>query len=390
MITLNVVANSIIGSIDNKTFSLPFNLSLWNKLEALSKKTEIADSIVEKQEFERSFSQVVEEAKEKAIPQTWLSGIVFDSMKGQYYLSFNQVVSQTPIPEIFMEKIQQSVNLGISHEPILKLWTRFLRNPRMRGSATSIKRDFSDRFANYVTALYVNPDKRAKLIEAGYNEKTAEERATIHQVGITQEGLLKTYKVSKEIHHKFDPKTGEKIDRYSATFDPDTGLKTVAKPTTNEIRLFEPAIMEERGDAFYCSGPNGFSNPEHFIRIGCLHYLSSWNQVDTNDHNSCVPGLHIGNLDYIRGFQTEATETHNVLCDPCDIGAIPDDCLGAIRTLRYYVLDAFTGVNGSIYHSSILAAHTDNWWKEQLSMIMENEKTSKTSQELTLQELKNL
>jgi hypothetical protein len=92
-----------------------------------------------------------------------------------------------------------------------------------------------------------------------------------------------------------------------------------------------------------------------------VHRLASWDQVNTDDCSSCVPGLHFGGLQYISNY---GGEIHNVFVDPMHIGAIPDDSTGAIRCLQYFVHSSLAGVNGSIYHSSKYAAMTDAQWEE--------------------------
>jgi hypothetical protein len=119
--------------------------------------------------------------------------------------------------------------------------------------------------------------------------------------------------------------------------------------------------MGTGGDAFYCEGANGYAKPGHFIKVGCTHRLDSWDQVNTDDNDSCVPGLHFGGLKYISGY---GGEIHNVFVDPMHIGAVPDDSTGAIRCLQYFVHSSLAGVNGSIYHSSTYAAKTDAQWAE--------------------------
>ena len=75
--------------------------------------------------------------------------------------------------------------------------------------------------------------------------------------------------------------------------------------------------------------------------------------------------------DYIKGYQYGDTETHNTLVDPMHIGAVPYPDGGAIRVKEYYTLDAFSGVNGSIYHSSTYAAMTDAQWLVMKAEIIE-------------------
>jgi len=171
---------------------------------------------------------------------------------------------------------------------------------------------------------------------------------------------LNGYKVSTEVMHKYDTESGERVDRYARTFDPNTGeISGAGLPEKVEDRLFQPGIMGTSGDAFYCEGDNGFTSPGHFIKVGCTHRLASWDQVNTDDNSSCVKGLHFGGLKYIAYY---SGEIHNIFVDPMHIGAVPDDVDGAIRCKQYFVHSSLSGVNGSIYHSSTYAEQTDAEW----------------------------
>jgi hypothetical protein len=84
----------------------------------------------------------------------------------------------------------------------------------------------------------------------------------------------------------------------------------------------------------------------------------------------------VGGIDYIRNYQSSSTQTHNILVDPMDIGAIPDDRTGAMRVLRYFVLDAFSGVNNSIFRASSYSSMTDSEYKKQLEEIIKESEAS--------------
>jgi len=125
---------------------------------------------------------------------------------------------------------------------------------------------------------------------------------------------------------------------------------------------------------------NGVDKPGHHIRVGCLHYLPSWDQVDCNDNHSCVKGLHCGGLNYIQGYQSEGTVTHNIFIDPSDIGAIIGTGYGndgAMRVRRYFVHSSFAGVNKNIYHSSKFAAMTDGEYVKSLEEVVNKFQTAK-------------
>jgi hypothetical protein len=73
-----------------------------------------------------------------------------------------------------------------------------------------------------------------------------------------------------------------------------------------------------------------------------------------------------------------------------NIGAVPDDDTGAIRVLEYYTLDAFSGVNGSIYHSSTYAAQSDAKWEEDRKTILSDYGSIKEEHDEEAAEIANL
>jgi hypothetical protein len=243
------------------------------------------------------------------------------------------------------------------------MWVRFLRNPNLKKKGSY----FAEKFFNFVNLKYQHPKMYNEFLDAGFSPEIAAEKATVYQMKITNEGLLNGYKVSREILHKFvADEDGEPVikPRYARTFDVNTGeITSEGLPEFVEERLFEPAMMGSGGDEFSCVGPNGFDKLGHFIKVGCIHALDSWEQVNTNDNVSCVKGLHVGGLIYISGY---SGEIHNVFIDPMHVGAVPDDQTGAIRCKQYFVHSSLAGVNGSIYHSSKYAKATDAEWSKML------------------------
>ena len=374
MITVNRMGDSISGSINAEQFGIPYDEVIYNKMLELQKDAEQAQTVAELKQIVEAFKALTEDVDYNAIIQSKCKDIYYNQAKGTYHLKVKDEVSSIPMPQALVDKILLSLDKGIDFSPLIKLWVRWLRNPVLKTkNLIDPTNDFSKRMFEYIDADYINYDLVDKLIsEHGVSEEVAIERATVKQVGITVEGLIKTYKVSREITTKYAlDQDGNKIevDRIETTkeIDPDTGLITYTKAEhTNEDRLFEPAVQGTSGDAFFCGDKEG-----HFIRVGHRHYLSDWSQVNTNDNESCVKGLHCGGLTYIKGYQHSGTETHNILVDPMHIGAIPFAGDGAIRVKEYFVLDAFSGVNGSIYHSSTYAKQTDAQWEEMKKKIIE-------------------
>ena len=360
MITLNVIDDVISGSYGDKNFSVNYSKELYDNMVSLQAEADDAVSMAEYQDVIEQFSKLTVQDYTQTI-ETECEHIHVNKATGEFFLKSNGVVSSYPMPQALVDRIFESIDKGISFLPLVKMWTRWLRNPILRKKGADA--DFSERFFNFVNLEYVHPKLKEELMEEhGLSEEVADRRATMYQMKITSEGLLNGYKVSREIMHKFDRETGEKVDRYKRTFNPDTGeIEGDGLPEHVEDRLFEPAVMGSSGDAFYCEGVNGYGSPQHFIKVGCRHRLPDWSHVDTNDNRSCVKGLHLGGLKYIACY---SGEIHNIFVDPMHIGAVPDDNTGAIRCLEYFVHSSLAGVNGSIYHSSTYAEMTDEQWAE--------------------------
>ncbi len=360
MITLNVIDDVISGSYGDKNFSVTYSKELYESMMVLKGLADDAVSMAEYQDTLQKFAELAVEDYTATI-ETECEHIHVNKATGQFFLKSNGVVSSYPMPQALVDRIFESIDKGLSFLPLVKMWTRWLRNPILRKKG--VDADFSERFFNFVNLKYVHPKLKEELMEEhGLSEEVAERRATMYQMKITSEGLLNGYKVSREIMHKFDRETGEQVDRYKRTFNPDTGeIEGDGLPEHVEDRLFEPAVMGSSGDAFYCEGVNGYGSPQHFIKVGCRHRLPDWSHVDTNDNRSCVKGLHLGGLKYIACY---SGEIHNIFVDPMHIGAVPDDNTGAIRCLEYFVHSSLVGVNGSIYHSSTYAEMTDAQWAD--------------------------
>jgi len=355
MITINVLGDAITGSCNGKTFGISYDKETYKQMVKLQKEADTAGSIEEVEAVIALFEPLTQENFKTTIEGASKYLHVNEKTK-QTFLKYNGVVSNVPMPEKFVTRLNESIEKDIDIEPMVKFWIRTLRNPKLTSSKL-------EKIVDYISATYVDNSLAAQLIkDHGISQEVATERARILQVPITNEGLLQTYKVSKEKLEKFDGKTGEVVDRYVAKFDEETGIKTYDEPEFVEDRVFEPAVQGTRGDAFYCGDTLG-----HIIKVGQTHKLESWDQVNCNDGVSCVRGLHVGNNDYIRGYQNAGTVTHRVFVDPMFIGAVPDDSEGAIRCKEYMVYNTLDKVTKNMYNSSTYAAQTELQWKEMLA-----------------------
>ena len=375
MITINVIDDKICGSYGETPFAVEYTKEVYGKMQELA---EQATSVTTTEEYNNlldSFAPLTIVDYTKTI-ETKCEHIHVNTT-GDFFLKHNGVVSSIPMPQALVDRIFESIDKELSFDPLVKMWTRWLRNPILRRKMKQgWGQDFCERFFNFMNMNYVHPKMKEDLMENhGLSEEASDKRATMYQMKITQEGLLNGYKVSSEILHKFNSETGEEENRYKRTFNIDTGeIDGEGLPEHVEDRLFQPSMMGSSGDAFYCEGPNGYANPGHFIKVGCTHRLDDWSKVNVNDTVSCVKGLHIGGLKYIAWY---SGEIHNIFVDPMHIGAVPDDVDGAIRCKQYFVHSSLAGVNGSIYHSSTYAAMTDAEWDNMRAKAVEEKSDTK-------------
>ena len=373
MISINVIGDMISGSYGNTPFSRTFEKDIYEQMTKLALKADDAATVEDYNDILSEFALLTTEDLTTRRHVAHIAGDLFMSKDsaGRYFIEYdNGDVIDTPLPESLVNRILESYDAKIDTTPLAKLWLRWLRNPVLRKKRKKGKgEEFTRRFFEFIDMKYVHPRLKIEYMEEhGLSEELATERATMYQVKITKEGLVNAFKVSKEIMTKYDTETGEEVPRYQRTFNPDTGeIDSEGLPEHVEDRLFEPAVWRS-GDKFYCEGANGYSDPQYFIKVGCVHRLPSWDMVDTNDDRSCVPGLHVGGLKYIAWY---SGEIHNVFIDPMHVGAVPDSQDGAIRCIQYFVHSSLAGVNGSMYHSSKYAALTDEQWEEMKENILE-------------------
>ena len=389
MITINVIDDKICGSYGDKPFTVDYSKDLYTQMQTLADKANEAVTIEDYNSLLEEFEPLTAVDYTKTI-ETKCEHIHINNGTGEFFLKHNGVVSSIPMPQALVDRIFESIDKDITFDPLIKMWTRWLRNPILkRKMKQGWGQDFCKRFFNFVNMKYVHPKHKEDLMENhGLSEEVAARRATMYQMKITQEGLLNGYKVSSEILHKFNSETGEKENRYKRTFNIDTGeIEGEGLPEHVEDRLFEPAMMGSGGDAFFCEGPNGYANPGHFIKVGCTHRLADWSQVNVNDTISCVKGLHVGGLIYINCY---SGEIHNIFVDPMHIGAVPDDTDGAIRCKQYFVHSSLVGVNGSIYHSSSYAAMTDAEWDDMRAKAVQERADKKAQSDKEVAELNAL
>jgi hypothetical protein len=357
-ITVNRINDSITGSFNGKAFGVSFSEDRYNQMKALEKQANEAGTMAELKDILDAFEPLTHEDY-KSVVESKSPYLSVNSVTNQFFLKYNQQISKEPLPQAFVDRILEATEKGLDVKPLVKCWARFMRNPNYSTQKAAL-------FAFYINQKFTDPVRLQAFRKEGVADDRAVDMATTYQTPITKEGLICTYKVSKEITEKFVKDESveggvKKVGKYDYEVDEETGLKTYAnKDMEVEDRVFEPAVQGTSGDEFIRQTSAGVEvGRGHKIKVGDVHLLADWKMVDCRDNVSCVKGLHVGNLDYIRGYQQKDTVTHYVFVDPMHVGAIVQDNTGALRVKQYMVYKSYAGVNRSLYHSSEYSKLTD-------------------------------
>jgi hypothetical protein len=487
MISVNASNNTITGSIDGKKFELPFkeewNIKLKKKALEANAQGDPNDYKIARTSFQNSVNamigasknkkevkvgdsqftvakavevkaEVVIEANEPQVVEKTkkpVSVYKTEEVEQQHYLTNGKVLTKFYLPKGLLDRIEESISKDVDPTPLYKFFIRANRNPKMT-------QDKMNRLVDYINKTFVDQDYKEELIARGHILEEATKLSTGYQVGITQEGLLVTYKASQLISESNTPyqvqettttsgckepdeddfydedddfeqdrydqavekwqdcldketpdeegkvevkeevditefvykpirnKKGhfyakgsqEYLDEYNKQLDEfKAGLPTEVKAVTKtdqgakveanikyaEDFTFEPPMMHKSGDAFYCGDVLG-----HEIKVGKVHKLPDWKMVDTNDKQCCLPGLHVGGLDYITGYRNGDYVVHNIFVDPQHIGAVVsvETGDGAMRVKEYFVHSCFLGPNRGLYNSSDYAKQSDEEWNKMI------------------------
>ena len=197
MITLNVIDDKICGSYGDKAFTVEYSKELYDRMKQLDHKAQGVTTVEEYNEVMEEFAPLCIVDYTKTI-ETQCEHIHVYKATGEFFLKHNGVVSTIPMPQALVDRIFESLDKDLVFMPLVKMWTRWLRNPILwRKMRQGHGNDFCERFFNFVNMQYVHPKHRDDLMENhGLSEEAATKRATMYQMKITQEGLLMGYKVS--------------------------------------------------------------------------------------------------------------------------------------------------------------------------------------------------
>lgn len=369
MLTINVIHRGDVrllnGALSGEKFNLPYSDELFSNLKAKQEEYNAFTDSASVPEWENEVKALLVEKKVDVI-ETACPDLKKDNRTGFYYMVVDGETSKTPVPEKLIEVILESADKGISPEPIVKAWARFLRNPNFTPNK-------AEKFAAYITAEIVDFDEVERLVEKeGFTEDSAVDRATYNDVAITQEGLIVAKKYARLITEGWEmdreknvPKRKPLYGKTPVEVDLITGELSGGEdvlPEFAEELYFEPPLQGQGGDVFFCGEKEG-----HLILVGKKHTLEKWSMVNTNDNQSCVKGLHVGGWQYVQAYDGMDCQLLNCFVDPSEIGAIcglSESSDGAIRVREYFIYGAVEGRTKGIYHSSTYAKMKDEEWAE--------------------------
>lgn len=393
MIVVNRIGENISVQCRDKSWNVMHSDDKFASLMTISVESQEVESMDELNALIEKVDEICKDDYKNKV-ESFHKELYYQPVTQEYFIKLSDdVISVIPLPEQLVWRLETSIEKGISVDPIIKFWKRALRSHKAKD------KNFMRRLAEYINMTWVDPAKKIELMEEqGLSEEIATEKATTFEVKITEPGLIACFKTSNEYLDKYEEdEDGNivKVPRYKKTrkFCPDTGkiIEEVDERDTTkaEDRVFLPYIMGNGGDAFYCEGENGYAEPGHFIKIGCVHRLPDWSYVNCNDERSCVKGLHIGGLSYIAHWS--GADIHTCLVDPMHIGAIPDYSGDkAIRVLQYYVDGSLVAVNHGIYHPSKYAEKTDAEWAQITAELKEAHGQSIAEYEEGMKQIENL
>jgi len=205
MITINVIEDKICGNYGEHPFTVEYSKELYDQMQELAQQANSVTTMENYNELIKAFETLTIVDYTKTI-ETKCPYVHVNKGTGEFFLKHEGVVSSIPMPQALVDRIFDSLDKELDFMPLVKMWTRWLRNPILwRKMKQGHGEDFCNRFFNFVNMQYVHPKHKEDLMENhGLSEDAANKRATMYQMKITHEGLLNGYKVSREVLHKFN------------------------------------------------------------------------------------------------------------------------------------------------------------------------------------------
>jgi hypothetical protein len=404
MITINVIkvneVEYLTGKIGKEGYSVEFSKDLRDVLLDAAKKYSNSTTVVEANEVLADALIAVDTVKSvsnNALTEILKDDLSYNPKTHSYHIISDGKTSVEPVHQFFCQKMIEASEKGLSPKPWLVFWVRLMRNKLYMKNSTKV-----ETLVEYLKAQYLDEAASAKLVEEGYSSTMANQLSTFDQISITEEGILAAFKYVKLIDQKYivekDDK-GEQVIKRVAMYerklevDPITGEVTkdeLELPTHAEDFTFEPPMQRQNNDPFTCQDINDTTTEPamaHVIKIGKIHALTAgFGQVNTNDNQSCVKGLHLGGHYYVKSYNGVSSYLVDCLVAPEDIGAVCDVRRedGAIRCRRYMVTGGHFAVSKGMYHPSSYAKMLDAEWIEVKAKVIADLNAAKAEIEAKL------
>lgn len=389
MITLNEIkVNEVVylnGKIGQKSYSVELTEEIKKELIALTAEYNACTTAKKAQKVLDKATKLVNDAKtadSSSLVDVLKGDLMLNKKTGKYHVISDGKTAKKPVHQFIVDKMIEANDKGLSPKPWLIFWVRLMRNKLFASNDAKV-----DNFMNYMKATYVDKEHAKELEEEGYSENMAKELATHDQISITEQGILAAFKYVRLLDTKFEvvknKETGEQeikeVPRYEKSelqVDENTGeviqeAKDVLPEAAEEF-VFEPPVMGKGGNAFTSRDIDDASDEpktSHIIQVGKIHELpKGFEQVNCNDSQSGVKGLHLGGYYYVQGFGGKTSYLVDCLVSPEDVGAVCDvtsnwEGEGAIRCKRYMVTGGHFAVSKGMYHPSAYAALMDTEWE---------------------------
>jgi len=123
MISLNVIDGNIVGSYGEKSFSVTYTEELYKQMQELAKKADRVETMDELKGILDTFDGLAVEDYTKLI-QDKCEFIFVNKTTGEFFLKTGDVMSNIPMPAALVERIYESMDMGLDFMPLIKMWTR--------------------------------------------------------------------------------------------------------------------------------------------------------------------------------------------------------------------------------------------------------------------------
>ena len=135
MVNLNVVGDNISVSIGEDFSVVPYNKATYKRLFDLSMQANAAETFEEYEMYCNSIAQIVDDngVDSQKLIASKCNYLKYNELTKQYFLTHDgEEVSDIPMPQSLVDRIMDSIDKDIDFLPVVKLWTRFLRNPWLK------------------------------------------------------------------------------------------------------------------------------------------------------------------------------------------------------------------------------------------------------------------